>query len=146
MAVLLSLKRFIRQPPQKVCCNFNNIEQIFPGAAALRARGAAPSMADLTAYPARVPAHSRKALNPRRTRVQLPPSLVRIEWKSIDSPIYEEATGYPVSGYLSKLHNILSARTQDTGSLTAWLETMNDSRKSIITCRLVRQSLSNGAS
>jgi len=37
VAVLLPLKRFLRQPPQKVCCNFNNIEQIFPGAAALGA-------------------------------------------------------------------------------------------------------------
>jgi len=35
VAVLLPLKRFSRQPPQKVCCNFSNIEQIFPGAAAL---------------------------------------------------------------------------------------------------------------
>jgi len=37
VAVFLPLKRFIRQTPQKVCCNFNHIEKIFPGAAALGA-------------------------------------------------------------------------------------------------------------
>jgi hypothetical protein len=37
VAVLLPLKRFLQQPPQKVCCNYSDIEQILPGAAALGA-------------------------------------------------------------------------------------------------------------
>jgi len=37
VAVLLPLRRFLQQTPQKVCCNFSNIEQIFLGAAALGA-------------------------------------------------------------------------------------------------------------
>ncbi|MDD2467309.1 MAG: hypothetical protein PHI97_25265 [Desulfobulbus sp.] len=39
VAVLLPLKRFLQRTPQKVCCNFSNIEQILPGAAALGAEG-----------------------------------------------------------------------------------------------------------
>jgi len=37
VAVLLLLKRYLRQPSQTVYCKFNNIEKIFPGAAALGA-------------------------------------------------------------------------------------------------------------
>jgi hypothetical protein len=37
VAFLLPLKRYLRQTPQKVCCNFNKIELISPGAAALGA-------------------------------------------------------------------------------------------------------------
>jgi len=39
VAVLFLLKRYLRQSPQKVFCNFSNVEPISPGAAALGAGG-----------------------------------------------------------------------------------------------------------
>jgi len=64
VAVSLPLKRVLQCFPQRVSCNFNKIEQIFPGAVALRAKGVRTKLKLQPNHPLNQTAGKASSFNP----------------------------------------------------------------------------------